>query len=424
MTNHRLKSLVSLAFLSICLGFGFIMGVLIRSGRLQASSSKVTLVSDSTNVDSVQFPTSSQNLSSKKLSSKNSLTNKLISTASNLPFSQENYSIAEEASVVIQAVGDLVPGTNFPNYRLPKNKNQLFPESVRIYLRRADILFGNFESSLTSYRYTAKDISRGQVFAFRSPPSYASLFADVGFDILNIANNHSLDFGTVGLKDTVRNLKSVGIETTGHKNQILLLEKNDLTIATIGFSPYSFHNSIHDLEKAKALVEIAKTQADVVIVSMHAGAEGTQALRVRNKTEYFYGENRGNSIKFARNMIDSGADLVLGHGPHVPRALNIYKGKLIAYSLGNFLGYKTLSTRAQTAYSMILEVRINKKGRLLAAKIIPVHLDSRGIPQIDQHFRTVGLLRYLINKDFPETSIQINKKGEIVTMNSSITQSK
>jgi hypothetical protein len=150
---------------------------------------------------------------------------------------------------------------------------------------------------------------------------------------------------------------------------------------------------------------------------MQVGAEGTDALHVKDKTEFFYGENRGNSLKFARTMIDTGADLVLGHGPHVPRAMEVYKGKLIAYSLGNFLGYRTLSTKAQTAYSMILEVKLNSSGNLISSKIIPVHLDRQGIPQIDQYFRTVGLLRYLIENDFPDNQIAINKQGEIVMLN-------
>ena len=317
-------------------------------------------------------------------------------------------------TVVIQAVGDIIPGTNFPDRRLPQNKNQLIPQSVRKYFKKADILFGNFESSLTNHPYSAKDISRGQVFAFRSPPKYTKLFTDVGFDVFNIANNHSLDFGKVGFRDTNKNLNNAGIKTLGHKNQILILEKNSIKIAKIGFAPYEFYNSIHDLNTATALIQKASKKADIVIVSMHAGAEGTQALHVKNKTEFFYGENRGNSIKFARNAIDAGADLVIGHGPHVPRAMEMYKGKLIAYSLGNFLGYRTLSTVAQTGYSMILESKLDSEGKLESAKIIPIRMSKQGIPYIDRHFNTVQLVRYLTHQDFPKTPLKIKKTGELV----------
>ena len=394
MANHRLRGLLSFSFIGFCFCVGIGIGVFMRFGRMQILEAATT--SPAVNgINSLDTPGSSDSI--------------LPSLKKQPAYTPQN--------ITIQAVGDIIPGTNYPNYRLPKDKNQLFPQSVRKYLQRADLLFGNFESSLTDHPYSSKDITRGQVFAFRSPPAYAKLFKNVGFDVFNIANNHALDFGTVGLKDTVNHLKSVGIETVGHKQQILVLEVNDLTIAMLGFAPYEFYNSIHNLEAAEALVEKAKRKADIVVVSMHAGAEGTGALRVQNKTEFFYGENRGNSIKFARKMIDVGADLVLGHGPHVPRAMEIYKDKLIAYSLGNFLGYRTLSTRAQTGYSMILEAKISQEGKLLGAKIIPVHLNSQGIPYIDQNFRTVGLLRHLINQDFPQTPVKIDKKGAIIIAN-------
>ncbi|NJM74065.1 MAG: CapA family protein [Scytonema sp. RU_4_4] len=381
MVNQKLNKLLSFGFISFCFCFGIGIGLFIRFGQLQRTNASTT---------PTETPTETEPI----------------------PFSVPEYTSPD--TITIQAVGDIIPGTNYPNYRLPRNRNLLLPNSVREYLQKADLLFGNFESSLTNYPYSSKDISKGQVFAFRSPPTYAQLFADTGFDVMNIANNHALDFGSVGLKDTVKNLKAAGIETLGHKNQILLLKVNNVIVGMIGFAPYKFYNSIHDLKTAKALVQKAKTQASVVIVSMHAGAEGTDALRVQDKTEFFYGENRGNSIQFARTMIDAGADLVIGHGPHVPRAIERYNGKLIAYSLGNFLGYRTLSTAAETGYSMILEVKLNSQGDFVFGKIIPVHLNAQGIPHIDQRFRTVKLLRYLNNKDFPDNSLNINKKGEIV----------
>ncbi|MGH7999619.1 MAG: CapA family protein [Brasilonema sp.] len=377
MINQKLNKLLSLGFISFCFCFGIGIGLFIRFGQSQLTNASTA----STDTEPI-------------------------------PFSIPEYTSGD--TITIQAVGDIIPGTNYPNYRLPRDRNLLLPNSVRKYLQTADILFGNFESSLTNHPYSSKDISKEQVFAFRSPPTYAQLFADTGFDVMNIANNHALDFGSVGFQDTVKNFKAAGIKTLGHKNKILLLKVNNVLVGMIGFAPYKFYNSIHDLKTAKALVQKAKTQASIVIVSMHAGSEGTDALRVQDETEFFYGENRGNSIQFARTMIDAGADLVLGHGPHVPRAIERYNGKLIAYSLGNFLGYRTLSTAAETGYSMILEVKLNSQGDFVFGKIIPVHLNAQGIPHIDQHFRTVKLLRYLNNKDFPKNSIKINKKGEIV----------
>ncbi|AFY58766.1 putative enzyme of poly-gamma-glutamate biosynthesis (capsule formation) [Rivularia sp. PCC 7116] len=384
MLNQKLKASLSVGFLGCCFAVGIGISLLMRY------QDKI-LVNDSV------VKTATASLESRE--------SKKLATAK-----KENAA----KSIVIKAVGDVIPGTNYPNYRLPDDYNNLIPKPVRAYLSQADILFGNFETTLTNYRYSAKDVSRGQVFAFRSPPEYAKLFSDVGFNVFNVANNHARDFGMVGFKDTMKNLKNAGIETLGHKNQILFLEKNNNKIAMIGFAPYGFYNSIHDLEAAKALIKKARKEANIVIISMHVGAEGTGALHTRNKTEYFYGENRGNSIKFARAMIDAGADLVLGHGPHVPRAMEMYKGKLIAYSLGNFLGYRTLSTVAQAGYSMILEVQMSPKGNVEKAKIIPVRMDRQGIPYIDQNFNTVQLVRYLNKSDFPDSSVKINQQGELI----------
>ena len=319
----------------------------------------------------------------------------------------------EEKYITIKAVGDIVAGTNFPDYRLPRNANQLFPKPVRDKLKNSDILFGNYESTLTNHPYTTKDTTKGAVFAFRSPPKYASLFSQVGFDVMSVANNHAMDFGRKGFSDTVNNLNAAGVKTVGAKNQILYTKVKNIPVAWIGFCFYEYCNTVQDIQKAKALVKQARQKAKIVIISMHVGAEGSDALHVRNQTEYFYGENRGNSILFARSMVDAGADLILGHGPHVPRAMEVYKGKLIAYSLGNFLGYKTFSTTAEKGDSLILEAKINQNGDFVSGKIDSIQLDKTGIPQVDKYGQTINLVRSLTKRSFPNTKISIGPKGEI-----------
>ncbi len=385
MADTSLGRAVSFAFVGVCFYLGIGVGVVIRLGQSQRTNAATTPVESGLlplTIPEFREPTLKKQIFA--------------------------------GTITIKAVGDIIPGTNFPNYRLPRFQDQLLPKSVRNHLQGSDILFGNFESSLTNHPYTTKDINREQVFAFRSPPAYAQLFAKAGFNVFNMANNHAMDFGLVGFKDTKKNLEAAGIATLGHKNQILYLKANNIPVGMIGFSPYEMYNSIHNLVAAQKLVAQAKKNANIVIVSMHAGAEGTEALHVKNQTEFFYGENRGNSINFARKMIDAGADLVLGHGPHVPRAMEIYKNKIIAYSLGNFLGYRTLSTNAQAGDSLILEVKLNSSGNLVSSKIIPIRMDKQGIPQVDRHFRTLKLMRYLNNKAFPKNPIKINNKGEII----------
>ena len=314
--------------------------------------------------------------------------------------------------LTIKAVGDTIPGSNFPQNELPSDRNMLF-EAIKPSLQGADILFGNFESTLTTYPKSSKNPGRGRVFAFRTPPDYANLLKEVGFDVLSVANNHSFDFFQAGFEDTFRNIKDAGMEPVGKKNQILYLNTKNIPVAFIGFSHSPGHNSVNDLKAVKALVQEASKKADIVVVSVHMGAEGTSALRVRNQQEIFYRERRGNPVAFARTAIDNGADLILGHGPHVPRAMELYKGKLIAYSLGNFLGYKTLSTKGEKGYSLILDAKLNPQGDFVSGKIIPVHLNGEGIPQPDNQFRSVQLIRNLTQKDFPNTPLTIDNNGEI-----------
>ena len=318
------------------------------------------------------------------------------------------------ATVSIKAVGDIIPGTNFPYNKLPENKERLF-ESVKPQLKGADILFGNFESTMTDYPYSSKGRGGGMLFAFRTPPSYAKLLKDAGFDILNIANNHSYDFNEQGFKDTIKNIDSNGMKAVGKRDQIVYQNVKGVNVAFIGFSNYGeVHNSLLELKAGAEIVKKAKQKADIVVISVHAGAEGTGALNVRNKNEFFYGENRGNMVLFSRTMIDAGADLILGHGPHVTRALELYKGKLIAYSLGNFMGYRTLSTAAELGQSLILDVKMTPQGDFVSGKIIPIELDSRGIPSVDNDFRSVGLIRRLTKSDFPNTPLTIDDKGQIL----------
>ncbi|MGB3135863.1 MAG: CapA family protein [Nodosilinea sp.] len=316
------------------------------------------------------------------------------------------------ATLKIKAVGDIIPGTDYQRYRLPEDWQYLF-RSVQYHLGKADITFGNFESTLTEVPNSAKDTSRGNTFAFRTPPWYASVLKEAGFDVLNVANNHSMDFFAQGFDDTIANIEEAGMKAVGRKGEILYVEAQGQTVAFIGFSTYNDHNSLNDLDSAIALVKTADQQADIVVVSFHGGKEGTDATVTRNQNEYFYSENRGNLVNFSHTVIDHGADLVLGHGPHVPRAVELYDNKLIAYSLGNFLGYRSLSTAGALGTSLILEADLNAKGNVIGGRIIPVALDKNGVPYLDDYFGSVVLVRQFTQRDFPNTPLAIDDMGYI-----------
>lgn len=320
--------------------------------------------------------------------------------------------IPERQTIRIKAVGDMVPGTNYPVRRKPQDPNSLLAK-MKPYLQGADILFGNYESTLTNHPHPFKDTSKGMVFAFRSPPEYAKIFQAVGFNILNIANNHSYDFNETGFRDTMRSIEQAGMKAVGDKNQIVYITANRITTAWIGFATYHGQNMVQDIKAGQALVKRASQNADVVVISFHAGAEGSDAVRVKNQVEYFYGENRGNIVQFSRAMVDAGADLILGHGPHVPRALELYNGRLIAYSLGNFLGYQSFSTVGNLGKSLILEAELDGTGKFVGGKVIPVQLDGNGMPRLDNNFATVKLIRQLTQTDFPKTPLTIGRLGEL-----------
>ncbi len=320
--------------------------------------------------------------------------------------------LAVPVTLTIKAVGDIIPGTDYGGYRLPSDWQYLF-RGIQYHLGEADLTFGNFESTLTDYPNSAKDTSRGNTFAFRTPPWYASVLKEAGFDVLSVANNHSFDFFEQGFNDTIAHIEAAGMQAVGRKDEILYVEAQGLTVAFIGFSTYSYHNQVQDLEGAIALVQTAKAQADIVVISFHAGKEGTDATATRDQTEYFFSEDRGNVVQFSRTVIDHGADLVLGHGPHVPRALELYNGKLIAYSLGNFVGYRSLSTVGPLGTALILQTDLDAQGNFVGGRIIPVALDRNGVPYLDDHFGGVTLVRQFTQRDFPNTPLAIDELGYI-----------
>lgn len=328
------------------------------------------------------------------------------------PDSKDDLHESQSNIFTIKAVGDVIPGTNYPDNRLIDDPSKLF-ENVAEDLKGADLLFGNYEATLTDYPKSGKNTDRPNTFAFRLPPNYGQVLRDAGFNILSVVNNHSYDFTEQGFVDTMKNINESGMLAVGGKNSIQYTSVKGIKIAFIGFGYQSYHNSINDFTSAEKLVTEANENADIVILSIHAGGEGGGYLHVRNEVEIFLGENRGNLVSFSHKMIDLGADLVLGHGPHVPRAMELYKDKFIAYSMGNFLGYRTLRSQGVAGYSMILSLALDSKGRFLQGSIIPVEMKPPGIPHIDSENKTVDLVRKLIQDDFPLGNLEIDNRGNI-----------
>lgn len=291
--------------------------------------------------------------------------------------------VAAAEMVTIRAVGDVVLGSDWPVSNYPPGFEADAAARLRQALGSADVAFGNFEGALTTSATSTKIPRAGSVFAFRMPPRFAALLRSAGFSVLGIANNHTFDFGATGYADTLAHLADAGILPIGEPDKIAVQKVNGLTLAWIGFSHLTRDNYVGDLDKLALLVGKARPSADLVIVSMQAGAEGSDALRVRNADEIFLGEHRGNTFAFARKAIDLGADLVLGHGPHVLRGMECYGGKLIAYSLGNFAGYDALSIKRAASVSASLEVTLARDRQLLRFRVVPLRFTADRLPESD-----------------------------------------
>jgi poly-gamma-glutamate synthesis protein (capsule biosynthesis protein) len=313
-------------------------------------------------------------------------------TASAQPCRPEQ-SPAGQPSVTIRAVGDIVLGSDWPASYYPADFDARAEAQMRAALGSADVVFGNFEGALSTHDVSTKKPSGTSVFAFRMPPRFADLLQRAGFNVLAIANNHTNDFGERGFADTLSHLARAGIQTVGEADKITFTQVREIKIAWIGFSHLYRHNNVRDFDKLAELVHKARPLADLVVVSMQAGAEGNEHLRVRDHEEMFLGENRGNTFAFARKAIDLGADLVLGHGPHVLRGMECYKGKLIAYSLGNFVGYNALSIKRAAAVTVALHVQLSKQGETLGFNVTPLKFNEQRFPEPDPE----ALASFLIN---------------------------
>ncbi|MFC7530380.1 CapA family protein [Actinoplanes sp. GCM10030250] len=317
-------------------------------------------------------------------------------------------------SITLSATGDIIMGSA-PN-RLPADAGNGFFDSVQEGLA-SDLVMGNLEQPLTGDTGTSKCGSppRPNCFAFRSPPSYAAHLKDAGFQLLNTANNHSKDYGTQGYRNTVKALEEAGLAHTGAEDQITVVDVKGIKVAVVGFSPYAGANNLNDLEAAAAVVTEAKSQADLVVVQVHMGAEGSDKTHVKPGTELFFGENRGDPIKFSHTVVDAGADLVVGHGPHVLRGMEFYQGKLIAYSLGNFAGGgRTLSRSGDLKYAGILHVSLTKQGEYAGGRFLSTYLNSVGVPvRDDGDERGRKMVDRLSASDFEDSAVTIGDDGAI-----------
>jgi hypothetical protein len=315
------------------------------------------------------------------------------------------------------AAGDTMMGSDLARGEAglaPGNGDILFA-GVKDLFTTVDVAFLNLEGPLADGIPSKKcGPESTSCYAFRTPTRYAGALQRAGIDIASLANNHAFDVGSAGQESSMKALDGVGIAHAGRYGDTGLIERKGLKVALVAAHSGSCCLNVNNLDEVKAAVALADKQADLVLFSYHGGAEGAEHRHVRGQTEVAWGEKRGNVKELAHAAIDAGADLVLGHGPHVLRAMEVYKGRLIAYSLGNFMGYKQFGTGGgYGGNTVILDATLASNGVLLEAKLHPVVLSGESIPSIVPGGAGLQHVRELSAEDFPETGVRVADDGTL-----------
>jgi poly-gamma-glutamate synthesis protein (capsule biosynthesis protein) len=253
--------------------------------------------------------------------------------------------------------------------KLMEQRGRGYPfAAMKPVLRQADIVFGNLECAVASGGQPIE-----KQFRFRAEPRRISVLAESGFTVVSLANNHAWDYGRSALLETVLNVRRTGVLTVGagkdrseaHRMQIVVrrgvrvgfLAYLGLLPALIPESDTAPSLSMAGLDVIRREVRAARGRVDVLIVSLHAGKEGSTTPTSIQRS-------------FAHAAIDAGADLVIGHHPHVWQPLERYHQHTICYSLGNFV----FSTTGRGTGAM-LEAVLNKKG-CVSARLVPLVLNG------------------------------------------------
>lgn len=323
----------------------------------------------------------------------------------------------KQDTVTITAVGDIMLGSNYPTPNLLPGEN-ILKKITPFLLENSDIILGNLEGTLFNKGGVPKKCNNPNLcFVFRTPSSYGKYLQEAGFDFLSIANNHSGDFGATGRKETQKNLDSLKIQYAGlvNKCEYTIKEKKGIRYAFIGAGHNPGLVSVKEYSDIKRIISEVRPKADIIIIMFHGGGEGSAYQHISRKKEIYAGENRGNVEEFAHTCIDAGADIVFGSGPHVTRAIELYKNKFIAYSLGNFATYGNLVLKGANGKAPILKISIDSKGNFISGKIISTtQTEDTGLgPEIDPENHALKYIQKLTKEDFPESRLTISDTGEI-----------
>ena len=347
---------------------------------------------------------------------------------------------AARLPVQLALVGDINLGTSTLPAGVPPDSGRGLLDAARPFLT-GDLVIGNLEGVLAdtgtsekcleekpppkrrprrSRLRTAADTAGTRVgcYAFLTPTHLAPRLRDAGFTHLGLANNHAHDYGLAGRSSTERTLDSLGIGWYGPVGHIVLdtLRRGDslTVVGVIGFATYSHSYDLLDIPASVAVVDSVRRLADLVVVTFHGGSEGATATRVGPGPEFLGREPRGDLRTWAHAVVDAGADLVVGHGPHVLRGMEWYRGRIIAYSLGNFATYRGFSLAGPLGITGVLQVQMGSDGRVTGGRLVPMQQAPRRGPAPDASATAVILLNELSAQDFGADGVRLAPDGRLV----------
>jgi poly-gamma-glutamate capsule biosynthesis protein CapA/YwtB (metallophosphatase superfamily) len=248
--------------------------------------------------------------------------------------------------------------------------------AVSAVLRGADVAIGSLQATLSvgGDDQSCPGAAAAVCNPYQAPPDNAAALQGAGFDVMNVATQHGYDYGRDGLRQTLGALDRYGIRSAGLREKVTYLDVGGTRIAVVGFAPYSWSNNPRVLRGAAELVGAAADKADIVVV-VGGGAPFSHA--------------------FAHEVIAAGADLVAGAGPDAIYSVERFNGRLTAYSLGNFAGYRSFGLDGNHSLSAILEVRLSPGGRVLGGRLRSIVLTGPGFPSPDPRNRAAALVRDL-----------------------------
>ncbi|HEX6371283.1 MAG TPA: CapA family protein [Longimicrobium sp.] len=337
------------------------------------------------------------------------------------------------AGVRVCAGGDVTLGTNLDTTWVHTARSRLGrrvpalppPDSLlaplRPLLADADVVLLNVEAAIGEGRINRQKCAPGSTacFAFRSPPAAAGAMRRAAPErarvIGNLANNHARDDGDIGRRTTVRHLEAAGVQVTGMDTiatPVITLRGD--TVAFLGFAQWTGPDP-RNLAAVRRHVRRAASRYARVVVTMHMGAEGRGRQNTPNAREVFHQEDRGNVVAFARAAVESGADLVIGHGPHVMRAAEWRDGKLVFYSLGNLVTYGPFTMSEPLNRGGIACAVLDRDGAILSAQLRSTVQRLPGLVSVDATHRAAALTDSLGRIDFPSTAARLDRyTGEVL----------